>query len=287
MNIFEVLNVNYEIFHSRMLAWLLDAGGSHLAGDRFQKAVLNLVGLPQAEAGVWTEVMLRVPHQQRWRLGDIVLRTSSHLVLLENKVDPSYIDPQQIVDEIAGGQTLAESEGRQFLFVFLSPTELTGEHAGLLGSTGRCLAWATLLSALEGVAVDDLDPFVATILKQYHEFCANRFARPSREARLPPGGSDDVLVKCALAIRDQLQSLDVGALATAFDLWPEFCARYPDHVDQLESRWAESSQYSARAWYASRLQLLASKSDLLRDTGEWRLVDPSWGFNRVRVYQRI
>src|SRR5215468_9055781 len=101
MNIFTVLGVNYEVFHSRMLHWLWSPNGDHGGGDRFWQPVRDLLGVATgSDVRVDDEVKIDVPQQQRWRLADLLIRTGDLLILVENKVDPAYQDVQQIVDEI-------------------------------------------------------------------------------------------------------------------------------------------------------------------------------------------
>ena len=58
-----------------------------------------------------------------------MVRTATHLVLIENKVDPGYKDAEQVRDEINGGLALAASEGREFVFVLIAPGLISGHRS--------------------------------------------------------------------------------------------------------------------------------------------------------------
>jgi len=287
MNIFEVLNANYEVFHSRMLAWLLDPSGSHGAGPRYLTPFLRKLNFPATTVRVDTEVQVSVPNAQRWRLADIVIRTEQHFILIENKVDPFYQDVQQVVDEITGGIALAESEGKQFRFVFVAPGPLSSDIQAAIGTQGTFVPWQSLIEDFSGVDANELDTTCAAVIDQYLEFCRGRFARTASPKLGKVAGDDVVLTQSAEALRAEVGALAGGTLVTAVDLWTQFCEQYPDHVSRLESRWAESSHYSAKSWLAARLKQWATKRDLIEDTGDWKAVDRHWGFPEVRVYRRL
>jgi hypothetical protein len=112
MNIFSVLDVRYEIFHSRMLHWLWPPDADHGGGDRFWQPMRELLGVERDEQfAIDEEMKINVAVAGRWRLADLLIRTGDLLVLVENKVDPAYQDASQVQNEIAGGRALAESEG--------------------------------------------------------------------------------------------------------------------------------------------------------------------------------
>lgn len=289
MNIFSVLQANYEIFHSRMLAWLLTPNESHGSGDRFLRVFFRLINAEALETEISTEVKISVPETARWRLADVVLKTAREFILVENKVDPAYQDPKQIEDELSGGRELARAEGREFRFVLLAPGPLSDElHQLIESSNQQFLSWDQLLRQLRSVSTEDLRPDIASILEEYFTFCDQQFVAKGG-ATSPhggPSGDSAILRLGAEAMCEQLAEITVGTAVTAPELWPVFCSRYPDHLSQLEARWADSSNYSAKAWFATRLQQFAAKRYLLEETGEW-IGTPEWSFPRVRVYRRI
>jgi hypothetical protein len=243
--------------------------------------------LPATTVRVDTEVQVSVPNAQRWRLADIVIRTEQHFILIENKVDPFYQDVQQVIDEIAGGIALAQSEGKEFRFVFVAPGPLSSNIEAAIGAQGRFVSWQSLVEDFSRVDVSELDATCAAVINQYLDFCRARFVRtaPTKVGKVT--GDDAVLAQSANALRAEVVELQAGTLVTAVELWSQFCEQYPDHVSRLESRWAESSRFSAKSWLAMRLQQWAAKRDLIEETGEWRVVDSQWGFPKVRVYRRV
>src|SRR5688572_3516526 len=105
MNIFSVLGVRYEVFHSRMLRWLWSPDADHGAGDRFWRPIRELLGVQATDDLVIDdEVRIDATESGRWRLADLLIRTSNLLILVENKVDPGYQDLLQVRDEIVGGK---------------------------------------------------------------------------------------------------------------------------------------------------------------------------------------
>jgi len=213
------------------------------------------------------------------------------MVLVENKVDPAYQDPQQLQDEIEGGRLVAESENRRFLFVLLAPGPLSPELDKLLEEDGgRFVSWDELLGCFEPVPRDDLEPTAASFLNQYFEFCREQIV-PSVRRQARAGGiapSDQVLEESEETLRAEIQEIAIGTQFTAPDVWPRFREKYPDHVARLESRWADSRHYSSKARFAFKLQQFAAKNDLIEDTGDWtECGSTTWGFPKVRVYRRI
>jgi len=234
-------------------------------------------------------VKISVPKTARWRLADVVLRTPREFILIENKVDPAYQDPKQIEEELSGGAELAKAEGREFRFVLPAPGPLSDElHQTIESSNQQFLSWDQLLKQFRSVSSGDLRPDTASILEQYFAFCEQQFVAKGN-ATSPhggPSGDSAILGLGAEAMCEQLAEIVIGEAVTAPELWPVFCSRYPDHLSQLEARWADSSSYSAKAWFATRLQQFAAKRHLLEETGEW-IDTPEWSFPRVRVYRRI
>ncbi|HJT36335.1 MAG TPA: hypothetical protein VJ783_30210 [Pirellulales bacterium] len=99
--------------------------------------------------------------------------------------------------------------------------------------------------------------------------------------------NEKVLRESESAIRDLVREFKIGTELTAVDLWSSFLQIYPDHAAALEGRWADSSHYSTKTWFAATLLRLARGRDLIEETGAWRTTDGSWGFPKVRVYRRI
>jgi hypothetical protein len=84
-----------ELFHSRMLGWLMSPSGRHGLGDRFLRAFLA-EALPEVSADtrgarVSLEVTRSAPHgvtgETMEARADLVLETESLVVVIENKVD--------------------------------------------------------------------------------------------------------------------------------------------------------------------------------------------------------
>jgi len=90
------------------------------------------------------------------------------------------------------------------------------------------------------------------------------------------------------ALRILLTAIAIGNTVTAVDLWAEFVKRFPDHATALDAFYADSKHYTAKSWFAFKLQRCADKRDLIEDTGGWQTVSASaWGFPKVRVYRRL
>jgi|GEM_PF-4470544 len=69
-NIFRVLGINYELFHSRMLFWLWTPNADHGAGDRFLAKVLARIGLTSSrEVSLRPEVKINVPWWSQMAVG--------------------------------------------------------------------------------------------------------------------------------------------------------------------------------------------------------------------------
>ncbi len=73
----------------------------------------------------------------------------------------------------------------------------------------------------------------------------------------------------------------------AEDLWPKFIEQYPDHASALNERYANTSNYSAKSWFAMTLQRYAAARHLIEDTGEWGASSPDWGYPRQRIYRGL
>lgn len=137
--------------------------------------------------------------------------------------------------------------------------------------------------------------FTAEIIRQYFEFALlNCYWQPMGRAGTQqigregtPLGDSNVLREAEQAISDIIRAIPAGKELTAEDVWPEFTQRYPDHLAALDERYENSSNYSAKAWFAFKLQKYAAAGNLVEDTGEWRASSPKWGFPRVRLYRRI
>jgi hypothetical protein len=64
--------------------------------------------------------------------------------------------------------------------------------------------------------------------------------------------------------------------------------RFPDHATALDEFYADSKNYSAKTWFAFKLQQWASKRDLIEDTGQWQTCGgTTWGYPKVRIYRRL
>ena len=284
MNIFKVLRVNYEVFHSRMLHWLWTPEGDHGGRDRFWQPMRELLAIKcGSDLRIEDEVKIDVPTQQRWRLADLLIRTGDLLILVENKIDPAYQDAEQVADEIEGGKLLAAAEGRRFIYVFIAPGPLSQDLASFISANGGVFVpWSDMLNQLNGVPREGLDPFASETIRQYLEFAT----RPTKAAA--PAASDQAVREAEQAIRGIVQSMAPGSQLTAVDVWTQFTTQFPDHVAALDARWAGAKHYSAKSWFASKLLRMAVNNDLIEDIGIWQASNASeWGFPKVRVYQRV
>lgn len=287
MNIFNILGVTYEVFHSRMLLWLWSPNADHGAGSAFIQPLFEMLGLPfDTDYRIDIELKVASPTGGRWRLVDLVIRVPGRLILIENKVDPGYQDALQIEEEIAGGRELAAMEGRESTFVLIAPGPLSiPVRATLDSARGRFIAWHELFTRLEAVSRQQLNATVSEIIGQYFAF-ARSLARSPRASKVA-AANEKVLRESENAIRELVREFIIGTELTAVDLWPRFLQKYPDHAASLEGRWADSSHYSTKTWFAATLLRLARGRDLIEETGAWRTTDGSWGFPKVRVYRRV
>lgn len=278
MNIFSVLGVHYEVFHTRMLQWLWSPDSNHGAGDRYLCAFLSELNLVAAEdCQIVAEAKTSASRGAAYRLVDLIIRLPGTLILVENKVDRDYQDIDQILDEIDAGRFLAEREGRKLTYVFVAPGPLSqGVQDALLSNGGRFVQWSKLTAILRSVPRDDLDPTIAAIIEQYFDFCDQ-----------PRRVDDPLLQECSEAIRTLVRAYAPGELVSADQLWVPFFDMLPEHGTKLKQRWAESLNYSAKAWFALRVQRMAAEGDMLEETGDWRKSSPEWGYPRVRVYRRL
>lgn len=297
MNVFEILGVHYEQFHTRMLGWLLSPGGEHQLGDAILRVLFDELGLDvSGTCQIEGQVKINVPHKQRWRIADLLIRSPGQLILLEAKVDPGYQDVEQVRDEIAAGLQIATDEQRQFVFVLMAPGPLSNELTTALEiQNGRFVQWNTVIERFDAVSREGAPAFTAEIIRQYFEFALlNRYWQPMGRAGTPqtgragnPLGDSHVLREAEQAISEIIRAIPASQALTAQDVWPEFIQRFPDHAAALDERYKNSSNYSAKAWFAFKLQKYAAAKNLLEDTGEWRASSPEWGFPRLRLYRRM
>ncbi len=92
-NLFYVLRLQrHEIRHSNFLAWLLDPNASHGLGDKFLRMFLKDVAV-RASLNEFDEFQMDAcPLEEtvvlrEWKNIDILIRTSSFVICIENKVD--------------------------------------------------------------------------------------------------------------------------------------------------------------------------------------------------------
>lgn len=256
-----------------MLKWLWNPDAEHGADERFLRVLLNHVRVnDQLSECPRAEVLIDLPHRNRWRLADIVLSTPGYLVLVEVKVDPGYQDHQQILDEIDGGRRLANTEGREFVYVLIAPGPLQSHIATTVNTAGHFLNWGDLVAMLRDVPVDDLGDFVQAIVGQYFNF----MGRPAGQR----AADDTVLWQCEEVLTQLIVEVSIGAEVTALELWDAFVVHFPDHATALDDRYAESSHYPAKAWFIAMLQQWAASRRGVEDTGEWRKVDGAFGGTR-------
>jgi hypothetical protein len=281
MNIFSILGVRYEVFHSRMLHWLCSPDGDHGAGDRYWGQLRKLLDIPETAAiTIEEEVRVNVAETGRWRLADLLIRTGDLLILVENKVDPAYQDLLQLQDEIIGGQDMANAEGRRFLFVLIAPGPLNEDMLSIIGGRGgKFISWNDLLDRWTAVSTGGLDPHVSDIIRQYFEFAR----RPRTSVAL---ADDKVLREAEAAMRTLVLETAQDTMLTAVELWTVFLNRFPDHAAALDAFYVDAKHYSAKSWFAFKLQQWAAKRDLIAETSQWQ-DSPGWGHPKVRVYRRI
>jgi|GEM_PF-4762298 len=286
MNVFSVLGLNYEMFHSRMLKWLWTPDADHEAGSAYLRSLLDALEISSGlEVQVDAEVKLHAQRGAKWRLADIVIRTADALILIENKVDPGYQDLNQILDEIGGGRQIAVEEGRTFKFALIAPGPVSKQIRDAIESCdGRFLSWGKLVELLGNVSVSNMEATTAEFIRQYLEFCRANNTPGSKSTGQP---DNTLLADAAEGIRAMIEEHPPEATMTATDLWPQFQERYPDHAAALDDRWADAKHYGAKSWFAAKLQSMSQSGGLIQDTGEWHQVPTEWGFPKVRVYRRI
>jgi hypothetical protein len=289
MNVFDVLRVNFEVFHTRMLGWLASPTGEHGHSEQVLGILFDAAGLERSkEAAIAEEVKIDVPNMNRYRLADLVIRTRDGFLLIENKVDAFYQDVEQLRDEAAGGKEIAQRESRKFALLLIAPGPLSPTTESELDSVGgRFLSWSDLVLLLRGLPAPS-DPHAAEILRQYFEFVEKRCAPvPVHEVRPRPAEGDRTLANADAALLALLASLAAGTETNASVLWPKFVSQYPDHARALDDRYAGSRYFNSKSWFGLRLQQLAAKRSQLEDTGIWEASSPVWGFETVRRYRRI
>lgn len=278
-NLFRVLGLNYEVFHTRMLHWLWTPNADHGAGARFLTPFLSAIGVDVAsDLALDIECEIDVPGRPCLRIADILVRTPKHLILVENKVDRYYQDVAQLRDEIAGGRALAEGEGRKFILVLIAPGPISPAVEEVLHTNGVFVSWQKAVELITSANTDDLDRFVQTVIQQYADF----MLRPAAGIQ-----ADPILADCESGVRQLIEELAPSTATSAEELWAVFTQRYPDHVNALTERYADKSNYSAKSWFSAKLQRMAANREGLEDTGDWRKAGASWGYPKVRVYRRV
>jgi hypothetical protein len=118
-------------------------------------------------------------------------------------------------------------------------------------------------------------------VRQYIEF-ASRSPRDVGST-----ATDKVVLEAEQAVRGIVAGFAAGELLTAVDVWTLFTTQFPDHLTALNARWEGAKHYSAKVWFAFKLQRWAARRDLIEETGEWQRCGAEWGFPKVRVYRRI
>lgn len=286
MNIFEVLGVRYEVFFSRMLLWLWNIEGDHKGGDVFWKPIHDFLRLPNEDKMIEITDEVKTPNSasNRWRLADLVVQTKTKLILVENKIDPLYQDLQQVRDEVQGGQILAQNANKDFVFLYIAPGPLATDVAAEIDNlNGVFVSWATLIDWFKSVQIDELQVDVVAIVQQFLDYAEAIVKSGSKQF-----ANDPWLKEAESAIATLLNDYQIGESLTAADLWSKFLQEFPDHVSSLDSRYADSSHYSAKSWFSAKLQRMATNQNLIEETGNWTSDIPSdWGFNKVRVYRRL
>lgn len=183
-NLFDVLGVERsELRHSRVLAWLLDPGGSHGLCNSFLRGFLTYISSDEARAGVyrvspavvkdWDLLDVETVREQD-RIDILVVGQSDGFVcLIENKVDS-----EEHTDQLNRYLNVVEERypALKVLPVFLTP-------AGASPSRDRdseryvSLGYGEIADLLrDGLATRDatVDPSVAVFLEQYEQTLRRR-----------------------------------------------------------------------------------------------------------------
>lgn len=283
VNLFHILGLRYEIFHTRMLLWLWSPEQNHGAGRRYVDAFLRAIAVePCGPLSIRNETGISVEKGGSLRIPDLELMTDTDLILLENKVDPLYQDVEQVRGEIKAGQARAAELGRRFSFVYLAPGPLSRVIAAELTSNGHFISWEELIVLIEGIDTDDLSWRTRDLIKQYTEFL-----------RSPNLGSFSVLqdrtsVDAICGIESLLATRMVGSEFTVADIWRDFSIAYSDLREALEIKFQATAGYKATNWFAQTLAGMAKRQILITDAGKTTLVPVAeWPYSPVRVYRKI
>jgi hypothetical protein len=164
----------------------------------------------------------------------------------------------------------------------IAPGPITTSIAAVIESAGQFIRWDELIDLIRATPLDDLDPFVQAVIRQYADFMQTPAVGPRTGAP-----ADPALRQCEQGVIELIEEMAPGAELTAVELWPRFIARFPDHAAALEERYADMSHYSAKSWFSARLQRMAANLSRIEDTGLWRREHHAWGWPKVRVYRRI
>ncbi|MFO1044036.1 MAG: PD-(D/E)XK nuclease family protein [Planctomycetaceae bacterium] len=293
LNPFNILRVNYEVFHTRMLGWLFSPTAEHKlsdAGLRVLFGILEIEGSVNSSVNesVNEEVQIQIPNSNKLRVADLVVRTDRYFVLLENKVDPEYQDVQQLIEEAEAGRSQAASENREFKFVLIAPGPLhrdVGVEFAKLG--GFFVSWTTLVQHLRGIPLESAERETAWFIEQYFDFVDERC---DRKASL---NLSDAIYKVVTmgdaekALQKLITELPAGTTTNVSELWSKFEGCYPDIVLKFSEPWANNEKYTAKAWFASTLQRYASEGIELEDSWLWVPAAPGWGYTPVKSYRRV
>ena len=168
-NIFRALGVtNYEIRHSNFLAWLVDPHENHGLGDIILKKILqDIVTDNRAEnisiLSIANLDSSKVEVRREWKNIDILIRTETFVVCVENKVWASESKHQ-----LAKYEKLIKAEfpNLDYCFVFLTPNKQESSLPGLYIE----YSYKEIIEILQGViAIREatINPSIKIYLNEY------------------------------------------------------------------------------------------------------------------------
>lgn len=118
MGFLDVLGVQLETAHTRLLAWLLDPNGDHGLGPAvlrgFCKEVLGHV--PNLASAT-----VEIERPELASRGDITIQTSKHYIVVENKINEAAFKASQLIAHARGASHRCRGNDRQAWVVLIVP----------------------------------------------------------------------------------------------------------------------------------------------------------------------
>ena len=173
--IFDILgSVRSELKHSNVLAWLLDANGSHgLGKEVIQKLIIKIAadGASECEIMDWsfldytTQKVIREWHPNKENSLDILITfcneggTIDHVLAIENKIDSNEGDSQTL----RYSKELEKAFSRaKIIKVFLSPYSKVPED-----ETWYPMSYSTMVDIIEAVDTNQMEDVKRILIEDY------------------------------------------------------------------------------------------------------------------------